>query len=168
MKILIVDNQGIVREGLQALVEKQPDMEVVGEAGDGRTAVKLARELLPDIVIMDITMPNLDGIDETRQITKQIPDAKVIALSINSDSRFVADMLRAGASGYLLKTCLFDDFVQAIRTVTTGKIYLSRQVTNTMINDYISIVRIMNKLDFPDVAKLTQLALRNELTSPEF
>jgi len=141
MKILIADDHGIVREGLRALIEKQPDMEVVGEAEDGQMAVELAEELLPDVVVMDITMPNLNGIEATRQIVEEMPGVKVIALSIHSDRHFVVDMLKAGVSGYVLKTCLTDDFIRAIRTVMTAdEIYLSPRIAGIVVDDYISAV----------------------------
>jgi DNA-binding NarL/FixJ family response regulator len=136
-RILLVDDHAIIRQGLCALLEKQPDIEVVGAAGDGRKAIELVRELTPDIVIMDITMPNLNGIDATRKITGQPGSAKVIALSIHSSRRFVTEMLRAGASGYILKECLFNELVEAIRTVSNGGIYLSPRITGVVVDDYV-------------------------------
>jgi len=126
-----------MRQGLCSLIEKQPDMEVVGEAEDGRKAVELVRELLPDTVVMDVTMPNLNGIDATRQIVRQFPKVKVIALSIHSNRVFVADMLKAGASGYVLKECTFDELVEAIRTVVDGNAYLSPKVAGVVVSDYV-------------------------------
>jgi len=141
MRILIADDHGIVRDGLRALIEKQPDMEVVGEAEDGQMAVELAEELLPDVVIMDITMPNLNGIEATRQIVEEMPGVKVIALSIHSDRHFVVDMLKAGVSGYVLKACLSDDLIRAIRTVMTAdEIYLSPRIASIVVDDYVSAV----------------------------
>ncbi len=136
-RILLVDDHGIVREGLCSLLEKQPDMEVVGEAEDGQKTLDLVRELVPDIVVMDITMPNLNGVDATQQTVSKFPKVKVIALSIHSNKRFVANMLKAGASGYVLKECLFDELVQAIRIVIGGGAYLSRQITGMVIGDYV-------------------------------
>ncbi len=138
IKILLADDHAIMRQGLRSLIEKQPDMEVVGEAEDGRKAVELVRELLPDIVIMDITMPNLNGVEASRQITGEFPKVKIIALSINSNRRFVTDMLGAGATGYVLKECLFDELVQAIQAVAAGGSYLSSRITGLVIEDYIS------------------------------
>src|SRR4030042_3232409 len=112
VKVLLVDDHAIIREGLRSVLEKQPDVEVVADADDGRQAVELVRELSPDVVIMDVTMPRLGGIEATRQITGEFPAVKVIALSIHSRRRFVADMLSAGAAGYILKECLFDELVQ--------------------------------------------------------
>ena len=140
VRILLADDHGIIRQGLHSLLDKQPDMEVVAEAEDGRRALDLVQELLPDIVIMDVTMPNLNGVDATRQIVDRFPEVKVIALSIHSNRRFVADMLKAGASGYILKECLFDELIRAIRTVTTDSIYLSPRITSIVIDDYVSIM----------------------------
>ena len=139
-RILLVEDHTIVREGLCSLLEKQTDMEVVGEADEGRTAVDLVRQLLPDIVIMDITMPNLNGVDATRYITGEFPEIKVIALSIHSNRRFVTDMLRAGATGYVLKECLFDELVQAIQAVAAGGSYLSPRITGVVIDGYVKRV----------------------------
>ncbi len=121
-RILLVDDHAILRQGLLSLLEKEPEMEVVGEAEDGRKAMELVRELLPDIVVMDITMPNLNGIDATREIVSEFPKVKVIALSIHSHKRFVVGILRVGASGYILKECLFDEFLRAIQTIAAGKL----------------------------------------------
>lgn len=137
IRILLADDHGIVREGLRSLLEKQPDMEVVGEAEDGRKALDLVRELVPDIVIMDITMPNLNGVDATHQIVREFPKTWVICLSIHSNKRYVANMLKAGASGYVLKECLFDELVQAIRIVTGGGAYLSPQITGVVVGGYV-------------------------------
>ena len=135
--ILIAEDHAIVREGLRSLIERQPDMEIVCEAEDGRTALERTRELLPDLVIMDITMPNLNGVEATRQIVNEFPQIKVIALSIHSNRRFVSDMLGAGATGYVLKECLFDELVQAIRTVVAGESYLSSRITGVVVEDYV-------------------------------
>ena len=136
-KVLLVDDHAIIRQGLCSLLEKQPDIEVVGSVEDGRKAVDIARELAPDLVIMDISMPNLNGIDATRKIIEEMGDVKVIALSIHSSRHFVAEMLKAGASGYILKECLFDELVEAIKTVLNGGIYLSPKITGVVIDDYV-------------------------------
>ena len=137
IRILLADDHGIIRQGLRSLLEKEPDMQVVAEAEDGRKAIELVNECSPDIVIMDITMPNLNGVEATRQITAEYSKSKVIALSIHSNRRFVADMLKAGASGYILKECLSDELVQAIRTVSGGGRYLSPRITDVVIDDYV-------------------------------
>jgi DNA-binding NarL/FixJ family response regulator len=127
----------MIRQGLSSLLEKQPDIEVVGSVEDGRKAADIARELAPDLVIMDISMPNLNGIDATRKIVEEMGDVKVIALSIHSSRHFVAEMLKAGASGYILKECLFDELVEAIKTVLNGGTYLSPKMTGVVIDDYV-------------------------------
>jgi len=136
-RILLVDDHSIIRQGLNSLLEKQPDIEVVGDVEDGRQAVDTARQLAPDLVIMDISMPNLNGIDATRKIAEEISGVKIIALSIHSSRRFVAEMLKAGASGYILKDCLFDELMEAIKTVLRGEIYLSPKITGVVIDDYV-------------------------------
>ena len=136
-RVLLVDDHAMIRQGLSSLLEKQPDLEVVGSVEDGRKAVDIARELAPDLVIMDISMPNLNGIDATRKIVGEMGDVKVIALSIHSSRHFVAEMLKAGASGYILKECLFDELVEAIKTVLNGGTYLSPKITGVVIDDYV-------------------------------
>jgi len=136
-RVLLVDDHAMIRQGLCSLLEKQPDIEVVGSVEDGRKAVDIARELAPDLVIMDISMPNLNGIDATRKIIGEMGDVKVIALSIHSSRHFVAEMLKAGASGYILKECLFDELVEAIKTALNGGIYLSPKITGVIIDDYV-------------------------------
>ena len=138
IKILIADDHGIVREGLRSLLGKQAEMEIIGEADDGRKALDLVRELEPDVVIMDISMPNLNGVDATRHIVREHPKIKVIALSMHSSSMFVADMIKAGASGYILKDCLFDELAEAIKTVYDGGVYLSPDVVSLVVGDYMN------------------------------
>ena len=142
----------MIRQGLNSLLEKQPDLTVVGEAEDGRKTIELAQKLLPDIVIMDVSMPNLNGIEATHQISKALPDIKIIALSIHSNRRFVCDMLRAGASGYILKESLFDELLLAIQTVVAGNRYLSPRVTGVVVDDYINYI---SKTDDLSLAALT-------------
>ncbi len=138
MRILIADDHGIVRQGLRALLEKQPDMEIIGEAEDGTAAVRLAAELSPDVIIMDVSMPNLNGIEATRLILKKIPDVRIIALSTYSKRSFVIETLKAGALGYVLKSYLFDELARAIHAVTANEHYLSPQITDVLIEDYIT------------------------------
>ncbi len=137
IKILIADDHKITRDGLAALIEKQPDMEVIGEAENGRTAVKLVDELKPDIIIMDIRMPDLNGIDATKQIISNSPGSKIIALSMYSDRRYVKGMLQAGVSGYLVKSCAFDELVNAITAVAENQAYLSPSIADTVMKDYV-------------------------------
>jgi DNA-binding NarL/FixJ family response regulator len=137
IKILLADDHKIIREGLHALLEKNPNMEVVAEAQDGLTTVNIAKKIMPDIVIMDIGMPDMNGIDATRQIILEAKGVKVIALSMHSDRRFVLQMLKAGASGYLLKDSAFEELESAIQTVMSGQPYLSPKITDVVIKEYI-------------------------------
>lgn len=136
-KILLADDHQIIRDGLRTLLEKQANMAVAGEAENGRDAVRLARELEPDVIIMDIAMPDLNGIEATRQVKAEAPEVKIIALSMHSDKRFVTGILQAGASGYLLKDCAFEELAGAIQTVIAGKIYLSPGVAGVVVDDYL-------------------------------
>jgi DNA-binding NarL/FixJ family response regulator len=141
IRILLADDHGIVREGLRFLLQKEPDIEVVGEAEDGLKAIELVRRLLPDIIVMDITMPNLNGIEAARRIVHDFPKVKVLALSMHSDRMFVVSMLKAGASGYLLKECLSDELVKAVRAVAAGEWYVSRKIAGLVMGDYVSRLR---------------------------
>jgi two-component system response regulator NreC len=136
IRILLADDHKIIREGLRALLVNQRDIDVIGEAEDGRSTVKLSHELSPDIVIMDISMPDMNGIEAARQIISRDSRIKVIALSVHSDKRFVIEMLNAGASGYLLKDSAFEELANAIRTVMSNRSYLSPAITDIMLNDY--------------------------------
>jgi len=137
IKILLADDHKITRQGLRSLLEKEPDMEVVAEAEEGRTTVRLAREHLPDVVVMDVTMPDLNGMEATRQMHAELPSVKVIALSMHSDNLFVSEMLKSGASGYLLKDCAFEELARAIRVVVDGKTYLSPAISGVVVDEYL-------------------------------
>jgi DNA-binding NarL/FixJ family response regulator len=136
-KIIIADDHKIMREGLKALIEKQPDMEVAAEAQDGLEVTKLARKLMPQVIIMDIGMPEMNGIDATRQVISENKEIKIIALSMHSDRRFVLEMLKAGASGYLLKDSAFEELVNAVHTVMSGQSYLSPRITDIVVKEYL-------------------------------
>jgi DNA-binding NarL/FixJ family response regulator len=138
IKILLADDHKIVFDSLKSLLDRQPDMEVVGGAENGRVAVEQVHELKPDVVIMDVTMPNLNGIEATRQITGQYPEIKVVALSMHADKQFVTGILSAGASGYLTKNCSFDELVKAVRLVAENKKYLCPDVTGIVIEESLS------------------------------
>ena len=135
--VVVVDDHKIFREGLRVLIDRHRDMEVVAEAEDGRTAVRLAEELAPDVVVMDVSMPELNGFDATRQIVERAPGVKVLGLSMHSDEPFVGEMLSSGASGYLLKDCAFEELALAIETVMAGRIYLSADIADRVIDDYV-------------------------------
>lgn len=144
--ILLVDDHAIIRQGLATLIEQQVDMEVAGHAESGRQAIKLAMELKPDIVVMDVSMPDLNGIDASQQILKQVPEAKIIALSIHSHRRYIVGMLRAGASGYLIKDCVFEELLTAINMVLKNHIYLSDKIRDLVLKDYILNIKINDSL----------------------
>jgi two-component system response regulator NreC len=137
IKIVLADDHQIVRHGLRSLLSAEPDMEVVGEADNGRAVVRLVQEQNPQVVIMDISMPDLNGIEATRQIRGEAPGIKVIALSMHSDSLFVLNMFKAGASGYLLKDCALEELVKAVRTVLNRKIYLSPGISDIVVKDFV-------------------------------
>jgi two-component system response regulator NreC len=138
IKILLADDHKIVRDGLRTLIESEPDMKVIAEAKNGREAVKLTKNAVPDIVIMDITMPDINGMDATRAILEDAPTAKVIALSMHSDKRFVLGMLDAGASGFLMKDSAFDELARAIRAVVANQVYLSPKIAEIVVRRYIN------------------------------
>jgi len=136
IRIIIADDHRIIREGLKALIEKQPGMKVVGQAEDGIACRKLVAELKPDVVVMDIQMPNMNGIEATRYIVSEFPDIKIVALSIHLDRQFIAGMLKAGASGYLVKDCAAEELSNAILSVIAGRIYVSPSVSDLVIKDF--------------------------------
>ena len=138
IRIVVADDHKLVRDGLRSLLEKQKGMEVVAETEDGRTTVQQVQKQSPDVVIMDISMHDLNGVDATRQIIAKSPRVKVLALSIHSDRRFVAGMLSAGASGYLLKDSGFVELADAIRIVVSNQTYLSPRIAGIVAEDYVN------------------------------
>jgi len=137
IRVMIADDHKIMLAGLRSLLEKQSGIDVVGEAENGRKAVQMAREIKPDVVVMDVSMPDLNGIEATTQINESLPETRVIALSMHSDKRFVMGMLRAGAAGYLLKDCASQELANAITQVAGGKKYLSPEITGVVIDDFL-------------------------------
>ncbi|MHC4737397.1 MAG: response regulator transcription factor [Planctomycetota bacterium] len=137
VKILMADDHKIVREGLCALINSEPDMEVIGQAQDGREAIKLTRQLKPDVIVMDVNMPGMDGVDATRRIAKDFPDARIIALTMYPRKSFVTEMLDAGASGYILKDNAFTELVKAIKTVMVGETYLCTKAASVLVDHYV-------------------------------
>ena len=136
IKVLIADDHQLIRQGLCSMLEKEKDIRVVAQAGNGREAVRLVDKLNPDVVILDINMPDLNGIDAAKQISNQHSDVKIIALSIHSSRRFVIGMLKAGAMAYLVKQCAYEELANAIRTVADNKSYLSPQIHDVVVSDY--------------------------------
>lgn len=141
VRIIIADDHKIFREGLRALIEKERDMEIVAEAGDGFEAVRLATRFSPEIVIMDVAMPSLNGIEATQQIKAKKGSVKVIMLSNYSYKRFLTDAFNAGASGYLLKEGAFDEMVRAVHSVMSDKAYISPQVAGTVVQEFVGKTR---------------------------
>jgi len=153
IRVLIADDHAVVRQGLRSLLEQEPGITVVGEVADGRSAVRLSTELAPDVVIMDITMPDLNGIEATHQIKASSPDTKIVALSIHSDRRMVARMLSAGASAYLTKDSPFEELTRAVRTVIGNQTYLSPQIADTVTKEYVrNLLREDESSPAPDLS----------------
>jgi two-component system response regulator NreC len=136
IRILLADDHAVVRQGFRMILGSQPDMEIVGEAGNGREAVELAASLMPDVAVMDVAMPELNGIEATRRIATGSPRTRVLALSMHKDSVYVREILRAGARGYLLKDSIDIDLLAAVRAVARGEGYLSPSVSEAVLSDY--------------------------------
>jgi DNA-binding NarL/FixJ family response regulator len=137
IKILLADDHAILRDGLNRAFQSESDFEVVGQAGDGLTAIKMVQNLSPHVVVMDIGMPELNGIETTRIIRKDYPSVKVIGLSMHSNDKYVREMFRAGASGYLLKNSPFEELIKAVRTVVGGLTYVSPSIGDLVIQNFI-------------------------------
>jgi DNA-binding NarL/FixJ family response regulator len=137
IRVLLADDHTILREGLRGLLEMEPDIAVVGDVGDGRAAVQAARKLMPDVVVMDVGMPGLNGVDATRQLLTSPCKSKILCLSVHQEKSIVAAMLRAGASGYLLKTSAAKELVNAVRTVASGTTYLSPPIAAEIVDQHV-------------------------------
>jgi two-component system response regulator NreC len=137
LRILLADDHTVVRQGLRKVLEDRPDWEVVAEAGDGREAVRQAEEHKPDVAIIDVAMPLLNGIEATRQICKRSPSTRVLVLSMHSDEAYVHQLLKAGATGYLLKDSADVDLIQAVDAVSKGKSFFSPSISRVMLDDYV-------------------------------
>ncbi|MBM3754139.1 MAG: response regulator transcription factor [Acidobacteria bacterium] len=136
IRILLADDHAVVRQGFRMILGAQPDMEIVGEAGNGREAVEMSQGLQPDVVVMDVAMPELNGIEATRRMGDAAPHARVLALSMHKDSVYVREILRAGARGYLLKDSIDVDLLAAVRAVAKGEGFLSPAVSDSVLDDY--------------------------------
>lgn len=134
--VVVVDDHKIMRDGLRNILENESNIEIIGEADNGRDAVKLILEKKPDIAIMDIGMPEMNGVEATRQIVKESSDVKIIALSMHYDMQFVQGMIKAGAKGYLLKDCAGAELISAIKTVSKDNTYICQEITNSLIDDF--------------------------------
>jgi DNA-binding NarL/FixJ family response regulator len=136
IRVVVADDHQMFREGLLAMLQEQGGIEVLAEAPDGRTAVELAKELHPEVVVMDVTMPDLNGIEATRQIKAKCPGVQVVALSMHADRQFITDMLEAGASGYLLKDCPFSELLASLRAAVAHEVYLSPKIASVVVRTY--------------------------------
>jgi DNA-binding NarL/FixJ family response regulator len=141
IRVLLADDHRILRQGLRSLLGANADFEIIAEADDGRTAVEMTERLNPQVVVMDIGMPDLNGIEATRQITARCPAVRVVALSAYADRRLISEILKAGASGYLLKDAAFDELAEAIRTAAARKVYLSPRIAAELVDDYVRMSR---------------------------
>lgn len=141
VRVLLADDHTVMRAGLRSLLERQPHFEVVGEAEDGRQTVELAASLSPDVVVMDIGMPNLNGIEATRQIVAKQPTTSVVILSMHSDEAYVMRAMKAGARAYLLKDSAEADLIRAIQSVSQGKSFFSPKISRILAEDYVRLLK---------------------------
>ena len=137
IRIMLADDHTVVRQGLRKLLEERSDWEVIAEAGDGREAVRLAEQHKPDVAILDVAMPLLNGIEATRQIARRVPGTRVLVLSMHADEAYVTQILQAGATGYLLKESADVDLMQAVSAVSMGKSFFSPAIARVMLDDYV-------------------------------
>jgi DNA-binding NarL/FixJ family response regulator len=147
LKVLLVEDHAIVRQGVKALLDEEPDIAVVGETGDGSEALLLAQKLRPDIVLMDLSLPGLSGIEATHQIRERFPTMRIVVLSMHGNEEYVFRALRAGASGYVLKQSTSTELVLALRAVATGSTFLSPAVSQILISDYMRRAKIQESDD---------------------
>src|SRR3712207_6822545 len=136
-RVMLADDHDVVRAGVRTVLERLADVEVVGEAQNGREALEMAQRLGPDVVLMDISMPDLNGVEAARQMRAAVEGVRVIALSMHSDRQFVSEMLRAGAAGYLVKNSVAQQLPLAIRAVRAGKVFLSPEVADVVVEDFV-------------------------------
>ncbi|WP_320042870.1 response regulator transcription factor [uncultured Desulfobacter sp.] len=140
INIILADDHHLIREGLRLLLDREKDFSVLAEADDGRAALSAVKKFKPDLVIMDVSMPELNGMEATRKIISEAPGTKIMALSMYSDKRFVEGMFQAGVSGYILKNCIAKELVSAIRLVAKGQVYISPEIAGTIVDGYLSRV----------------------------
>jgi DNA-binding NarL/FixJ family response regulator len=137
IRVLLTDDHAVLRQSIRALLESQPDMEVVGEAGDGRAAIERARELLPSVILMDISMPQMNGLEATRRIKSELPQIQVVILTMHETEEYLAKILQAGATGYVLKQAADRELIEAVRIASRGDTYLYPRIANRLVADYL-------------------------------
>lgn len=170
IRVIIADDHTITRQGLRSLLEHRAGFEVVGEAANGREVLKRVKETRPDVVVMDVTMPELNGVEATRRIMEEWESTKIVALSMRVSTDVVSDMLRAGAAAYVLKDCAFEELEEAIRMVAGGGKYLSSRVAGTVIDDYVDQCNrnepehLLLKLLTPQEREVLQLVAEGKTT----
>lgn len=162
IRILLVDDHQVVRTGLRMLLESQPDLLIVGEASDGQQALALAARLQPDVIVMDITLPDMSGIEATRQIKRQFPHLAIVALTIHEDEQYFFEMLQAGASGYVPKRAAPDDLITAIRTAYANDIYLYPSLARALVTDFVGRARAESGQPGPQPQPLESLTPREK------
>ena len=150
-RVLVVDDHAIVRQGLRAILDTEPDIEVVGEAADGREAVRKTMALRPDVVIMDVSMPRMNGLEATARIAKEIPEVKIVALTMHSSEEYVYSLLKAGARGYLLKESVSSDLIEAIHAVKAGGTYLHPAISTKVVDGYLKKPHAKSRQGMMDV-----------------
>jgi two-component system, NarL family, response regulator NreC len=158
IRILLADDHAVVRQGFKLIINQEADMEVVGEASDGEATVRLTQQLHPQLVILDIAMPGVNGVEATRRIAESYPEAKVLILSMHKDAVYVREALRAGAKGYLLKESIDTDFLRAIRAVAQGDGFLSPEVSGTVLEEYQQVADPFDQLTAREREVLQMLA----------
>lgn len=149
LRVFVTDDHALVRDGIKAILAKHPSVEVVGEAGDGREAVRLIEAVRPDVVLMDIAMPGLNGVEATKQIRKAVPRARILILSAYDDQDYVYELLRAGASGYMLKAAVSAELISAIEAVSRGECYLSPAIADRVVEGFLGQSAPASRLDDP-------------------
>src|SRR5690242_15846079 len=158
IRILLADDHAVVRQGFRLILNQEPDIEVVGESGHGAEAVQLALQLRPTLTIMDIAMPQVNGVEATRRIIEAAPDARILILSMHKDAVYVRESLRAGAKGYLLKESIDQDLLRAVRAVANGDGFLSPEVSGTVLQDYQQVADPFDQLTAREREVLQMLA----------
>ncbi len=149
IRVLLADDHRMMREGIRAILEREPDIEVVGEAADGREAVRLATKLCPDVVVMDVSMPLLNGIEATRRIRRDCPEVRVLVLTVHDSQEYVTQLLTAGANGYLVKRAGGQELLRAIHTVARGEVFLYPPIATVVVQDYVQRLQAGGRIAEP-------------------